>query len=99
MSVRITLTDSHVPPSEQFVQFLDTWLAGAQFDGSAWAKHRFERTPAIGDYPALDGALDRVAGSAEGMRHLARAYDANNRLLIHSLSKKIDGMQLFLIPI
>ncbi len=31
--------------------------------------------------------------------HLARAYDANNRLLIHSLSKKIDGMQLFLIPI
>jgi hypothetical protein len=82
MSVRITLTDSHVPPSEQFVQFLDTWLAGAQFDGSSWAKHRFERPPAIGAYPALDGALDRVADSADGMRHLARAYELFAGLLV-----------------
>lgn len=31
--------------------------------------------------------------------HLARAYDANNKLLTLSLSKKIDRMQLFLIPV
>ena len=82
MSVRITLTDSHVPPSEQFVEFLDTWLAGVEFDGSSWAKHRFERPPTIGAYAAPDGALERLVGSTAGMQYLARAYGLFAGLLV-----------------
>lgn len=82
MSVRITLTDSHVPPSEQFVEFLDASLSGVEFDGSSWAKHRFERPPVIGVYAALDEALERVASSTAGMRHLARAYELFAGLLV-----------------
>jgi hypothetical protein len=82
MGVRITLTDSHVPPSEQFVEFLDTWLAGDGFDGSSWAKHRFERPPTIGAYTTPDGALERVAGSTAGMERLTRAYELFAGLLV-----------------
>jgi hypothetical protein len=82
MSVRITLSDSHMPPSEQFIEFLDTWLASLEFDGSSWAKHRFERPPAIGAYAAPDGALARVADSEVGIRHLARAYELFAALLV-----------------
>jgi hypothetical protein len=82
MSVRITLTDSHVPPSEQFIEFLDAWLAGREFDGSSWAKYRFERPPAIGAYAAPEGALDRVTNSTAGMRHLTRAYELFAALLV-----------------
>jgi hypothetical protein len=82
MSVRITLTDSHVPPSEQFVEFLDTWLAGVEFDGSSWAHHRFERPPVLGTYAAPDGALERLSSSTAGMQYLARAYELFAGLLV-----------------
>ena len=48
MSVGITLTDSHIPPSEQFLEFIDLWLAGAELDGSTWATYGQERPERLG---------------------------------------------------
>jgi hypothetical protein len=85
MSVRITLTDSHIPPSEQFLEFLDTWLTGDGFDGSTWATYGQERPERLGRRMPQPAALERrhrIGNSDAGMRQLARAYELFVALLI-----------------
>ena len=85
MSVRITLTDSHIPPSEQFLEFIDLWLAGAEFDGSTWATYGQERPERLGRRlsPSTSHQLrQRIASSDAGMRHLGRAYELFVAMLI-----------------
>jgi hypothetical protein len=85
MSVRITLTDSQMPPSEQFLEFLESWLDGGEFDGSAWAAYGQERPERLGrrSSPGRSQQLrQRIADSDEGMCHLARAYELFVALLI-----------------
>ncbi len=85
MSVRINLTDSHIPPSEQFLEFLNTWLAGAEFDGSVWATYGQERPEQFGRRLTRSIALAgraRISESETGMRHLARAYELLVALII-----------------
>jgi hypothetical protein len=78
MSVRITLTDSHLPPSEQFLEFIDSWLAGVEFDGSNWATYGQERPERLGrrlSSSASHQLRQRIADSDLGLRHLGRAYE------------------------
>jgi hypothetical protein len=85
MSVRITLTDSHMPPSEEFLEFVNAWLAGVEFDGSNWATYGQERPEPIGrrlSPSALHRLRQRIANSDAGMRHLRRAYELFVALLI-----------------
>jgi hypothetical protein len=85
MSVRFTLTDSHMPPSEQFLEFIDCWLAGVEFDGSTWATYGQERPERLGrrsSSSTLNQLRQRIAYSDAGMRHLARAYELFVALLI-----------------
>jgi hypothetical protein len=85
MSVRITLTDSHIPPSEQFLEFIDSWLAGAEFDGSTWAAYGKERPERLGrrlSSSASHQLRQRIADSEAGMRYLGRAYELFVALLI-----------------
>ena len=85
MSVRITLTDAQMPPSEQFLEFLDAWLAGVEFDGSTWAAYGQERPERLGrQLPAnrLQHLRQRIADSDAGLRHLGRAYELFVALLI-----------------
>ncbi|WP_150851975.1 hypothetical protein [Sinorhizobium arboris] len=85
MSVRITLTDSHMPPSEQFLRFIDAWLAGGEFDGSSWAIYGQERPERLGRRlsPSASHQLRRrIVDNDAGMRHLGRAYELFVALLI-----------------
>jgi len=85
MNVRITLTDSHMPPSEQFLEFIDSWLAGVEFDGSTWATYGQERPERLGRRLSRSTShqlLQRIAASDAGMRHLGRAYELLVALLI-----------------
>jgi hypothetical protein len=85
MSVRITLTDSHMPPSEQFLEFIDLWLAGVEFDGSTWATYGQERPERLGRRLSPETSYQlrqRIADSDAGMRHLGRAYELFVALLI-----------------
>ena len=85
MSVRITLTDSDMPPSVQFLEFIDAWLAGVEFDGSTWAAYGQERPERLGRRlpPGTSHQLrKRIAESDAGMRHLGRAYELFVALLI-----------------
>jgi hypothetical protein len=85
MSVRITLTDSQLPPSEQFLEFIHAWLDGAEFDGSTWATFGRERPERFGGRSSprrSDQLRLRIAGSDSGMRHLGRAYELFVALLI-----------------
>ncbi|TDY16779.1 hypothetical protein B0G81_7889 [Paraburkholderia sp. BL6665CI2N2] len=85
MSVHITLTETQMPPSEQFLGFVDAWLSGAEFDGSNWASFGQERPQRLGR--GLSGSAStqlqqRVADSATGMSLLRRAYELFVALLI-----------------
>ena len=85
MSVRISLTDSQLPPSEQFLEFIDQWLAGVEFDGSNWATYGQELPERFGRRLLLSGShqlRQRVGDSEAGMRHLGRAYELFVALLI-----------------
>ncbi len=85
MSVRITLTDAHIPPSVPFLEFLDSWLAGVEFDGSSWASYGQERPERLGRRlsPGASQQLrQRIGESDAGMRHLGRAYELFVALLI-----------------
>lgn len=85
MSVRITLTDTQMPPSEQFLEFIDSWLAGVEFDGSSWADYGKERAERLGRRMSSGLAHQlhqRIADSEAGMRHLGRAYELFVALLI-----------------
>ena len=85
MSVRITLTDSHLPPSQQFLEFLDSWLAGIEFDGSTWATYGQERPERLGRRLSAGTSRQlrqRIADSDAGMRHLGRAYELFVALLV-----------------
>ena len=85
MSVRITLTDAHIPPSVPFLEFLDSWLAGVEFDGSSWATYGQERPEPLGRRLSPNTSYrlrQRIGGSAAGMRHLGRAYELFVALLV-----------------
>lgn len=85
MSVTIHLTDRHLPPSVQFLEFLDAWLAGGAFDGSSWASYEQARPERFGQplaQAAADDLGERIADSEAGMRHLGRAYELFVALLI-----------------
>lgn len=85
MSVRITLTDSHVPPSEQFLEFINSWIAGVEFDGSTWATYGQERPERLGRRlsPGTSQQLRQAIGDSDaGRRHLGRAYELFVALLI-----------------
>jgi hypothetical protein len=85
MSVRITLTDSQMPPSEQFLEFIDSWLTGVEFDGGTWATYGQERPERFGRRlsPGTSHELwQRIADSSAGMRYLGRAYELFVALLI-----------------
>ncbi len=85
MSVRITLTDAEIPPSEEFLEFIDSWLAGGEFDGSSWANYGQERPPQFGrrlSPSTLQQLGQRIACSDAGMRHLGRAYELFVALLV-----------------
>lgn len=85
MSVRITLTESQLPPSVQFLEFIDTWLAGGDFDGSNWAIYGREQPDRFGSRlppGTLQHIQQRIAASHTGMRHLRRAYELFTALLI-----------------
>jgi hypothetical protein len=84
MSVQITLTDTEMPPSEQFLEFLDVWLTDAHFDGSNWATYGQERpvTPFVLSGRAVLDRRQRIGNSEAGVRHLARAYELFVALLI-----------------
>lgn len=85
MNVRFTLTDSHFPPSEEFLEFLDTWLAGIEFNGSTWARYGQEQPKLIGSRlspPSWHQRQLRIDNSDDGRRHLGRAYELFVALLI-----------------
>jgi hypothetical protein len=85
MSVRITLTDVQLPPSQAFLEFLDLWLAKVPFDGSNWAVYGKERAARIGGDLSRSSLVERslrIGESKEGMRHLARAYELFVALMI-----------------
>jgi hypothetical protein len=98
MSVRITLTDSHLPPSLEFLEFIDSWLAGVEFDGSTWTTYGQERPERFGRAlsPGTSQQLrQRVSDSDAGMRHLRRAYELFVALLIGDLDTIRDVQHRF----
>lgn len=85
MKVRITLTDAQLPPSREFLEFLETWLTGGAFDGSSWATYGQERHErGLSDTAAL-ARWARIEESEIAMRHIARAYELFVALLIGDL--------------
>jgi hypothetical protein len=85
MSVSITLTDMHFPPSEQFLEFIDAWLTGVEFDGSTWASYGKERPARFGRPLSLGTSQQlrqRIGDSDAGMRYLGRGYELFVALLI-----------------
>ncbi|MET0600221.1 MAG: hypothetical protein ABWZ57_20400 [Mesorhizobium sp.] len=85
MSVLISLTEAQLPPSEQFLEFLVSWITAREFDSSNWATFGEERPEPIGRPMSLGASQElwrRVAGSDVGVRHLGRAYELFVALLI-----------------
>ena len=98
MSIRITLTDSDMPPSEEFLEFIDSWLTGGEFDGSTWANYGQEQPPRFGRQLSPDMLQQlgqRIAVSDTGMRHLGRAYELFAALLIGDVDTIRAGQQRF----
>src|SRR5450631_31404 len=85
MSVLITLTDSHMPPSEQFLEFIDSWLTGVEFNGATWATYGQEQPERLGrrlSPSRMHELRQRIADSDAGMRYVGRAYELFVALLI-----------------
>jgi hypothetical protein len=98
MSVRITLTDAEMPPSEQFLEFIEAWLSGVEFDGSDWSTSGQERPRPLGrrlDPEASEQLQQRIADSETGMRHLGRAYELFVALLIGDIDAVYAAQQRF----
>lgn len=81
MSVHISLTAAEVPPSAEFVDFLENWVSGQPFDGTTWSEFGRERVNADRRADVLE-RIERIIDDPEGERQVARAYELYVALLI-----------------
>lgn len=84
MGIRITLTDAHLPPSDEFLNFIHTWLTGVEFDGASWANYGQEKPERIGrrSRDMSHQLWQSITKSETAMRHLGRAYELFTALLM-----------------
>ena len=90
MSIEIKLTDSELPVSPVFVDFLAHILDGQDFDDIVWPDQLSEE---LGDnrdvIQRAQANAQRIMSSPEGQRHLLRAFD----LLLALMTGKVDKIR------
>jgi hypothetical protein len=84
MTVRITLTDDLLPPSNDFIDFVHQWISRIPFDGSPWAEQGRSgvRRRSLSEPTDVLQKMDAVVADDEGLRHVSRAYELLVALLV-----------------